>query len=77
MLIRKTMSVYCCDSCGGKFIKRPIDGKCYCCDAVCGLCVFYNIRGFCEHNKSSSTCADRDSNYVCDIESFKPIAKEQ
>ena len=74
MLKRKTVSVWCCDSCDTKFLVKPTDGKCSCCDMVCGLCVHYTNRGWCTHGKSTNTCADRDGDYVCDIESFE--AKE-
>ena len=37
----------------------------------CIDCLFYENNGFCSHNNSKDTCADRDSDTWCDIKSFK------
>jgi len=42
----------------------------------CGNCVFYNNRGLCTHVSSTCDCADRDSDYECDIDRFKARDKK-
>ena len=69
---KKRVSIYYCDTCGQEFgTSKPTEG---CKHELCGLCVHYCDRGFCEHWKSTDTCADRDSGDICNIDSFK--AKE-
>jgi len=70
MLKRKMVSVWCCDLCNAEHRLKPIGGVCSCCGMVCELCLYYNKHGWCEHDKSTDTCADRDSDAICNINSF-------
>ena len=71
MIKMKKVTVYYCSDCSQEFRYKPTS-PCKC--EVCELCLFYSDKGFCEHTESIDTCADRDSDRVCDIDGFK--AKE-
>jgi len=71
---KKRVSIYYCDGCGQEFGAAKPTEKCKC--FVCGLCKFFSHRGFCEHWKTTDTCADRDSDAICDNNSFEAIIKE-
>ena len=69
MYKKKKVSIYYCDTCGQEFGTIKPTGKCK--HDVCGSCVHYCTRGFCEHRKTTDFCADRDSDAICNIDSFK------
>jgi len=68
MFKKKTISIYYCDVCGTEYgLYKPTEG---CKHEVCGKCIYYDDNGFCKSALSTDTCADRDSDRLCDNSEF-------